>query len=135
MTYIAIVKSQNNKIAKYAIFDTQKEAESHKEQYGGFVFNNINEVPINYVIVDWNNQTATTMTQEEIDDQLAPERKMGINRERDRRIDIPKSVSLTSVVISILFSWATLSKASLKSKKPWYSMAVFTSISLNPSSV
>ena len=56
--YIAIVKNEGNKVAKYQDFDTQSEADAHVATYGGFV----DEKPsdrIDYWIVDADKKTLT----------------------------------------------------------------------------
>lgn len=71
MAYIAIIAEQGGKIAKYAEFDTQAEADAHVATHGGFVFNNTGGVRPEYITVDWAGQTATALSQAEIDAEYA----------------------------------------------------------------
>lgn len=73
MTYLAIVSAQNGKIAKYAAYPVVDLANQHVNDCGGFVFNNANDTPIQYITVDWAAQTATAMSQSEIDAEQAAE--------------------------------------------------------------
>ena len=36
MAYLAVVKVENNKIAKYQDFDSKSDADTHVAKYGGF---------------------------------------------------------------------------------------------------
>ena len=40
MAYIAIVRTEGERVAKWASFDTEAEATAHVAEYGGFVVNN-----------------------------------------------------------------------------------------------
>lgn len=85
--YIAIIKTENNRIAKYQEFPNLTDANTHVATYGGFVYNNTNNYNITDLYID-NNQTVTFQIPE-------PTTQM-VNDERNRRILLPKPVSLTS---------------------------------------
>ena len=85
MSYLAIIAEQGGKIAKFAPFDTQAEADTHVAQYGGFV-HQTNVAP-EYVNVDWLAQTATDMSQAEIDATKAVELDAVKDREAANEVD------------------------------------------------
>jgi len=58
-TYIAVVSTENSKIAKYQDFDTQAEANSHVENYGGFTVATPNVGNMDYWVTD---SVAKTLT-------------------------------------------------------------------------
>ena len=57
--YIAIVKNENNKVTKYADFASPSEADSHCDQYGGFVVDKPSSERMNYWVVDADKKTVT----------------------------------------------------------------------------
>lgn len=56
--YIAVVRSENGKIAKYQDFDTEAEADDHVAEYGGFVAENPGD-HTDYWIVNTDAETLT----------------------------------------------------------------------------
>ena len=51
---ISIVKTENNRISKFAEFGTQEEADSHVSIYGGFVHDNSNNTNLRDLWIDGN---------------------------------------------------------------------------------
>ena len=54
--YIAVVRSENNKITKHQEFDTEAEADAHVAEYGGFVAESPGD-HIDYCIVNADAET------------------------------------------------------------------------------
>ncbi len=52
MSYIAIVKVENNRIAKYQDFSSKADADAHIVEYGGFVVDAPASGSMNYWVVD-----------------------------------------------------------------------------------
>ena len=52
MSYLAIVKVENNRIAKYQDFESKSDADAHVGVYGGFVVATPDSGSINYWVVD-----------------------------------------------------------------------------------
>ena len=52
MTYLAIVKVENNKIAKYQEYQSEQEADSHVERTGGFVVEAPESGSMEYWVID-----------------------------------------------------------------------------------
>ena len=50
--YIAVVKSENGKVTKYADFASKSEADAHVATYGGFVADKPSSERVNYWVVD-----------------------------------------------------------------------------------
>ena len=59
MTYLAIVKVENNRIAKYKDFESETDADSHVGVYGGFVVSTPDSGSMNYWVVDEGAKTIT----------------------------------------------------------------------------
>ena len=75
--YIAIVKTENNRVAKYDSFPTQAEAEDHVSQYGGFVYDNANNDPISDLFVS--GQTVTVVPVDRSQEKLKRLKSEAIN--------------------------------------------------------
>tara|TARA_R100000995_G_scaffold18872_2_gene7806 strand:- start:100 stop:450 length:351 start_codon:yes stop_codon:yes gene_type:complete len=56
--YIAVVKTSNNKLDKYADFDSKSDADAHVEKHGGFVVENPGG-HTDYWVVDASAKTVT----------------------------------------------------------------------------
>tara|TARA_Y100000310_G_scaffold122525_1_gene121202 strand:+ start:5281 stop:5676 length:396 start_codon:yes stop_codon:yes gene_type:complete len=56
--FVAIVGSEDNKVAKYQDFDTIKEAQAHVAKYGGFVATGLGSLT-EYWVINEQNQTAS----------------------------------------------------------------------------
>ena len=50
--YIAIVNTENNRVSKYQDFESQAEAQSHVDQYGGVVYHNVNGDRLKDIFMD-----------------------------------------------------------------------------------
>ena len=59
MSYLAIVKVENNRIAKYKDFESESDADSHVGVYGGFVVSTPDSGSMNYWVVDEGAKTIT----------------------------------------------------------------------------
>ena len=59
MTYLAIVKVENNRIAKYQDYDSKSDADTHVDKYGGFVVEAPKSGSIYYWVVNEDAQTIT----------------------------------------------------------------------------
>ena len=59
MSYLAIVKVENNSIAKYESFEFRSDAKGHIDKYGGFVVDRPKSGSMDYWIVD---EVAKTIT-------------------------------------------------------------------------
>jgi|GEM_PF-4096543 len=57
--YIAVVRSEDGKIAKYLDFSNKSEAETHVSTYGGFVANKPDIERMDYWVVDADKKTIT----------------------------------------------------------------------------
>lgn len=110
MTYLAIVAEQGGKIAKYAEFETQSEAEAHAAQYGGFVFNNANDTPTEYINVDWAAQTAVAMTPEEIRQSQEPEAWANLRSTRNAKLSETDWTQVADAPVDQA-AWATYRQA------------------------
>lgn len=64
--YISIIAADGQRVSKMLDFDTQAEADAHAATYGGFVFDNVGGVELEFVTVDWAGQTATALSPAEI---------------------------------------------------------------------
>lgn len=60
MAYIAIVATDNNRVAKFAEYTTREHANQHVARYGGFVFHNENEWDVMSLWID--GETVTNVT-------------------------------------------------------------------------
>ena len=63
MSYIAIVKVENNRIAKYQDFELKLDADAHRDQYGGFVVDTPATGSMNYWVID---EAAKTITHDSV---------------------------------------------------------------------
>ena len=59
MSYLAIVKVENNRIAKYQDFESESDADSHVGVYGGFVVSTPDSGSMNYWVADEGAKTIT----------------------------------------------------------------------------
>ena len=59
MTYLAIVKVENNKITKYQDFESKSDANTHVDEYGGFVVKTPATGRMDYWVVDEGKKTIT----------------------------------------------------------------------------
>ena len=59
MAYLAVVKVENNRIAKYQGFDSKSDADAHVGVYGGFVVATPASGSMNYWVVDEGAKTVT----------------------------------------------------------------------------
>ena len=59
MTYLAIVKVENNRIAKYQDFPSKAEADDHVSNYGGFTVDTPASGSMGYWVVDEGAKTIT----------------------------------------------------------------------------
>ena len=70
MTYLAIVKVENNRIAKYKDFESETDADSHVGVYGGFVVATPASGSMNYWVVDEGAKTVTHDSSRETADNI-----------------------------------------------------------------
>jgi hypothetical protein len=63
MTYLAIVKVENNRIAKYQDFESKSDADAHIGKYGGFVADAPKSGSMNYWVVDGKTITHDSATE------------------------------------------------------------------------
>ena len=59
MAYLAVVKVENNRIAKYQDFDSKSDADTHVAKYGGFSVVTPVSGSMNYWVVDEGAKTVT----------------------------------------------------------------------------
>ena len=52
MTYLAIIKVENNRIAKYQGFESESDADAHVVEYGGFTVEAPASGSMNYWVID-----------------------------------------------------------------------------------
>lgn len=94
MTYISITKVINNKIAKYQDFQEQVDALTHANTHSGFVYHNQENHPLDDIFIGANN-TVTINTEPRVLKETKNLRNL-VNKERDRRILLPKELVLSS---------------------------------------
>ena len=63
MSYLAIVKVENNRIEKYQGFDSKSDADAHVGVYGGFVVATPASGSLNYWVVDGETVTHDSSTE------------------------------------------------------------------------
>ena len=63
MTYLAIIKVENNRIAKYQDFESEQDAESHVERTGGFVVEAPASGGMDYWVIDGETITHDSSTE------------------------------------------------------------------------
>jgi len=71
MSYLAIVKVENNSIAKYESFEFRSDAKGHIDKYGGFVVDRPKSGSMDYWIVDEVAKTITHDSSTEAADKVA----------------------------------------------------------------
>ena len=59
MPYLAIVKVENNRIAKYQDYDSKSDADTHVDKYGGFVVDTPKSGIMDYWVIDEGAKTIT----------------------------------------------------------------------------
>jgi hypothetical protein len=59
MTYLAIVKVENNRIAKYQDFESESDSDAHVVEYGGFTVEAPDSGRMDYWVVDEGAKTIT----------------------------------------------------------------------------
>jgi len=59
MSYLAIVKVENNRIAKYQGFESESDADTHIERTGGFVVSTPDSGSMDYWVIDEGAKTIT----------------------------------------------------------------------------
>ena len=69
--YIAVVKSENGKVTKYADFASKSEADAHVATYGGFVADKPSSERVNYWVVDGETLTFDKSTADSDDAAIA----------------------------------------------------------------
>ena len=79
MSYLAIVKVENNRIAKYQDFQLQADADSHSSTYGGFVVETPASGSMDYWVIDEGAKTITHDSSTETAD--------GIKKSAGRKIE------------------------------------------------
>lgn len=77
--YIAIVKTENGRISKYLEFETLGKANEHVATYGGFIFYNKDNIPIQDILVISEFEVINSP-------KIISVEKEQVNEERDRRI-------------------------------------------------
>ena len=70
MSYLAIVKVENNRIAKYQDFDSKSDADAHIDRTGGFVVATPDSGSINYWVVDEGAKSVTHDSSRETADNI-----------------------------------------------------------------
>ena len=70
MSYLAIVKVENNRIEKYQYFDSKSDADAHVGVYGGFVVATPASGSMNYWVVDEGAKTVTHDSSRETADNI-----------------------------------------------------------------
>ena len=73
MPYLAIVKAENNKIAKYQDFELKLDADAHVVTYGGFAVETPASGSMDYWVVDAVAKTITHDTVTQTTDEAATE--------------------------------------------------------------
>ena len=63
MAYLAVVKVENNRIAKYQDFESKSDADAHVGVYGGFVVATPSSGSMNYWVVDGETVTHDSSTE------------------------------------------------------------------------
>jgi len=71
MPYLAVVKVENNRIAKYQDFESQSHADAHVGIYGGFAVETPSSGSMNYWVVDEGAKTVTHDSSTETADEAA----------------------------------------------------------------
>lgn len=69
MSYLAIVKVENNRIAKYQDFPSKPDADAHVAKYSGFVVETPASGDMNYWVVDEGAKTITHDSASQTDDE------------------------------------------------------------------
>ena len=82
MSYLAIVKAENNKIAKYQDFELKLDADAHVVTYGGFAVETPASGSMDYWVVDAVAKTITHDTVTQTTDEAAREMEL-IRNHRD----------------------------------------------------
>jgi len=99
MSYLAIVKVENNRIAKYQDFDAQADADAHSINYGGFVVEAPATGNMNYWVIDEGAKTITHDTSTQSTDEAAREMEL-IRNHRDRLLTETDWMALGDVTMS-----------------------------------
>ena len=86
MTYLAIVKVENNRIAKYQDYDSKSDADTHVDKYGGFVVEAPKSGSIYYWVV---NEDAQTITHDAITETADKAAYDALAYSRSRKVEYP----------------------------------------------
>jgi len=86
MSYLAIVKVENNSIAKYESFEFRSDAKGHIDKYGGFVVDRPKSGSMDYWIVDEVAKTITHDSSTEAADKVAYD---ALAYSRSRKVEYP----------------------------------------------
>ena len=99
MSYIAIVKVENNRIAKYQDFQSQGDANAHISTYGGFVVETPVTGHMNYWVINEGAQTITHDSSAQTTDEAARE-MTSIREHRDNLLTETDWMALGDVTMS-----------------------------------
>ena len=99
MSYIAIVKVENNRIAKYQDFQSQGDANAHISTYGGFVVETPASGSMDYWVINEGAKTITHDSSTQTTDEAAREMEL-IRNHRDRLLTETDWMALGDVTMS-----------------------------------
>ena len=99
MSYLAIVKAENNKITKYQDFELKLDADAHVVTYGGFAVETPASGSMDYWVVDAVAKTITHDTVTQTTDEAATE-MVEIRRHRDRLLSETDWMANSDVTMS-----------------------------------
>ena len=99
MAYLAIVKVENNRIAKYQEYSIQADANNHISTHGGFVVETPASGSMNYWVIDEGAKTITHDTVNQTVDEVAREMEL-IRNHRDGLLTATDWMALGDVTMS-----------------------------------
>ena len=99
MSYLAIVKVENNRIAKYKDYQSKSDADSHSSTYGGFVVETPATGSMDYWVVDEGAKTITHDSAKQTTDKATREMKV-IREHRDNLLTETDWMALGDVTMS-----------------------------------
>ena len=99
MTYLAIVKVENNRIAKYKDYQSKSDADAHSSTYGGFVVETPASGNMDYWVADEGAKTITHDSSTETTDAATREMEL-IRNHRDGLLTETDWMALGDVTMS-----------------------------------
>jgi hypothetical protein len=81
--YLAIVNTENNRVAKYMDFGTSQDANAHVSAYGGFVYDNAGNEPLGDLWIDGLTVTVVPPVDEYKAQKLSELEQEALNRAND----------------------------------------------------